>query len=76
MSDVLFWSGTRKTRNRKNGVQLFGITHYRGGEEEGSGGKETGSREVERVLLSSSKSSVNNAGNYQGRPKKKSGDGH
>lgn len=33
-----------------------------------------GSREVERLLLSSSKSTVNNAGNYQGRPKKRGGD--
>lgn len=45
------------------------------GNEKGERGKETGSREVERVLLSSSKSTVNNAGNDQG-DKKKSGDGH
>ncbi len=33
--------------------------------------RETGSRKVERLLLSSSKSTVNKAGNYQGRQKKK-----
>ena len=39
----------------------------------GGGGNDTGSREVERLLLSSAKSTVNNAGNYQGRQKKKGG---
>lgn len=56
--------------------------HYtkRGGEGEGEetgrrgeGKRDTGSGEVERLLLSSSKSTVNNAGNYQGRQKKEGG---
>lgn len=45
----------------------------RGGEGRGEGNRKGEGRrekEVERLLLSSSKSTVNNAGNYQGRQKK------
>lgn len=42
----------------------------RGQWEKKRGGGEKWGREVERLLLSSSKSIVNNTGNYQGRQKK------
>lgn len=46
----------RRERRRREEVPVAGIQ---------------GSKEVERLLLSSSKPTVNNAGNYQGRQKKK-----
>lgn len=53
------------------------LYYRRGGEGNGrgEGRRDAGSREVERLLLSSSKSTVNNAGNYQGGQKKKGATG-
>lgn len=58
-------------------VWHYSLWYTWGGEGNGKreGRREKGSREVERLLLSSSKSTVNNAGNYQGRQKKKGRDG-
>lgn len=62
--NILFAKCLRYLRAERRGEERRGQREKESGEGRGE------SREVERLLLSSSKSTVNNAGNYQGRQKK------